>query len=360
MDIDWTKSMSQTYHFYKVNPKTWMDEKKLENFESAQITYDSNDETICHASLTGEIIEDEFYIRIYLVCVQFGYTYKFPLGTFLVMSQASGYDGKRFSYSTNAYSPLIELKEKYPPIGYSMVCRKNEVLTNVLKILSGHIRAPVIQNINTSISDSEEFVFTAEFDDTWLTYIISILQSINYHLGITAKGEVYVEPDITNINAAKPVWTYNDDEVSILLPDITNEYDIYGVPNVVELLHSNAITNYFVRAVNDDPDSKTSTVSRGREIVYRTNTDEGYILSEEQVQKLALSILKKQSEVEHVLEYSHAYCPVRIGDGIMMNYRKSGYRNIKAFVTSQIIDCKSGCTVTETAKYTTYLWKGGN
>lgn len=358
MGIDWSKSMVQTYQFFKVNPNTWMDEKKLENFESASVAFDSNDETICSGSLTGEIIDDEFYIRIYLICTQFGYVYKFPLATLLVMSQLSGYNGRRYQYSVNAYSPLIELKEKYPPIGYSMICRKNEVLGNVLKILAEHLRAPVITTITTPVLSTDEFIFTAEFDDTWLSYIISILSSIGYHLGVNAKGEVYLSPDIINVNAVKSVYTYTDDNSSILLPDISDEYDIYGIPNVVELLHSNPNNNYFVRIVNKDPDSKTSTISRGREIVYRANTDEGYILSKDQVQNLAVNILKKKSEVEHIIEYKHGYNPVTLGDGITMNYTRSGYRHQKAVVISQIIECKNGCVVTEKAKYSSYLWRG--
>lgn len=53
----------------------------------------------------------------------------------------------------------------------------------------------------------------------------------------------------------QPVWTYTDDNSSILYPDMSVEHDIYGIPNVVEVYYSGSHDNYFARVVNDDPNS---------------------------------------------------------------------------------------------------------
>ena len=71
----------------------------------------------------------------------------------------------------------------------------------------------------------------------------------------------------------------------------------------------------------------------------------------------AEKLLRNLSNVEHELTYSHGYCPVRLGDCVLLNYERAGLRNIRAKVIKQEIDCTTGCKVNETAIYTTQLWR---
>ena len=41
-------------------------------------------------------------------------------------------------------------------------------------------------------------------------------------------------------DALQPVWTFDDGNSSILYPDMDDEMDLYGIPNVVEVMCSNA------------------------------------------------------------------------------------------------------------------------
>lgn len=118
LGIDWTASMQQSFEFYKVNPINWYDDTLIENITSATIERDSGDETIVHATIDGENLLGEFYIRIYLIAIQNKIKYRYPLGTFLVQTAAFKFNGKNSVNSVDAYSPLIELKEKMPPIGF--------------------------------------------------------------------------------------------------------------------------------------------------------------------------------------------------------------------------------------------------
>ena len=36
---DWTRSMEQTYEFYKVNPDTWQDNQRLDNIISCKLSH---------------------------------------------------------------------------------------------------------------------------------------------------------------------------------------------------------------------------------------------------------------------------------------------------------------------------------
>ena len=66
--------------------------------------------------------------------------------------------------------------------------------------------------------------------------------------------------------------------------------------------------------------------------------------------------LRNKSSLEYTLSYSHGYNPVRPGDCVLFDYKRSGFANVKAKVISQSIECSAGCTVQETAVYTTNLW----
>ena len=80
---DWSKSMTQTFEYYTVNPNTWKDVDLLTNVKSATISRDSTAETLGSANFDIDDEIGECYIRAYLKVVQNGITERIPLGTFL-------------------------------------------------------------------------------------------------------------------------------------------------------------------------------------------------------------------------------------------------------------------------------------
>jgi hypothetical protein len=136
------------------------------------------------------------------------------------------------------------------------------------------------------------------------------------------------------------------------------DHDLYGIPNVVEVIYSNGHDSYYARAVNNDPNSPISTVSRGREIIYRV-TDPDLLGNplEYQIQEYANQLLRELSSIEYTITYTHGYCPVRVGDCVRINYSRAGITDVKAKVISQSIKCEPGCPVTEKAVFTTKLWR---
>ena len=114
---DWLSSMQQTFEYYTVDPKTWANVKLIDNVKSCTITRDADTETL--GSATFDIIESlgESYIRAYLVIIQNGVKERHPLGTFLIQTPSSSFDGKIRSVTMDAYTPLLELKENPPPLG---------------------------------------------------------------------------------------------------------------------------------------------------------------------------------------------------------------------------------------------------
>lgn len=199
--------------------------------------------------------------------------------------------------------------------------------------------------------------FVADPEDTVLTFLTDLLTNDKKKFGLDELGRILFVQD-QELESLRPIWTYDDGNSSILYPDITLERDLYGIPNVVEVVCAAGSNIYEVRVVNDDPNSPVSTVNRGREIIYRT-TDPGFtgIPSKTQVTEYAEQLLKELSTLEYSITYTHAYCPVKIGDCVRLNYKRAGLTNIKAKVVSQSIDCSPGCPVTEKAVFTSRLWR---
>jgi hypothetical protein len=296
---------------------------------------------------------DECYIRAYLVVNQNGYTDKIPLGTVLVQTPSIRFDGKKKSMSMDAYTPLIELKSTVPPIGYSIL-EKSNTMGVAANLCRENMRAPVVPiTVDTELPSD----FVSNLDDTWLSFLTDLIFNAKYRFGLDELGRVIFEPE-QDTASLRSVWTYNDDNSSILYPDITNERDLYGIPNVVEVVYSTGVGYMFSRIVNDDENSPVSTVSRGREVVYRENNPNfAGVPSQEYIDNYATQLLRNLSCLEHTITYKHSYCPVRIGDCVTLNYKRSGISNIKAKVISQSIKCETGCPVEETAVYTTKLWR---
>lgn len=346
--IDWTASMQQTFKYYNVDEATWCDSSEINTITSCSISRDMEKDTLGSASIecTGQL--NESYIRIYLEAIQNGTTYKFPLGTFLTQTVPTNFNGKVNKVSIEAYTPLIELAEKMPPIGYT-ISKDTEAMEIISTLCDENLRAPVVI---TKSSDILGVNYTADIQDTWLTYLRSALTSLDYEFMLDEMGRViFNKPQ--NISGVNPVWTYSDDNSSILIPEISVNRDLYGIPNTVEVVYG----GQYAKVVNDDENSPTSTINRGRTILLRI-TDPNIIgaVTQETVLKYAKNALQKASSLEYTITYSHGYCPVRLGDIVRLNYSRAGLNNITAKVTSQSIECRPGCLVTETATFTTGLW----
>lgn len=351
--IDWTASMQQSFEYYTVDPNTWKDVKLLDNVKSCTISRDSQAETLGSASIDITESVGECYIRVYLVAIQNGVTYKNPLGTFLVQTPSSSFDGKIRNVSMDTYTPLLELKENPPPIGYSILKDEN-IMQHAYLITREHARAPVIM---TDCSTTLFSDFVANTNDTWLSFLTDLIANAKYTFGLDEMGRILYLPK-QDTASLQPVWTYDDGNSSILYPDLTMDQDLYGVPNVVEVVYSNGNSHYYAKAVNEDENSPISVMNRGREILHRiTNPDLLGDPTESQIKEYAEQTLRELSTLEYTISYKHGYCPVRIGDCVRLDYNRAGLKNVKAKVISQSIKCEAGCPVEEKAVFTIKLWR---
>lgn len=351
---DWLSSMEQTFEYFIVDPATWKDVRQIDYVKTSTINRDAAAETLGSATIdiTGSI--GECYIRIYLVTIQNGVRERHPLATVLVQTPSYSFDGRVKTETLDAYTPLLELKENPPPLGYSILKGAN-IMDNVYHIVRDNARAPVVKVTNTKDLFND---FVADTNDTWLSFTSDLMANAKYKFSLDELGRILFSPD-QKTASLQPVWTYNDDNSSILYPSISVDQDLYNIPNAVEVIYSSGGEFYYAKVINDDSNSPTSTINRGREILHRV-TDPSMIgnPTNNQIQEYARQLLRELSTLEHTVTYTHGYCPVRLGDCVRLNYARAGLVDIKAKVISQTIKCEPGCPVTEKAVFTTKLWEG--
>lgn len=351
---DWTRSMQQTFEYYEVDPGTWKDKARIDHVTASSIERNLEDETLGSASIDCPDDLTDKYVRQYLITVQDGIKERFVLGTHLYQSPSMSFDGKTKSSSQTGYTSLIELNDDIPPVGYPVKSGSNVMQTVSMKA-NEIVRAPVTPCIH-DISLTTDFI--AETDDTWLTFLADLAQVADYRFVEEPSGRISFAPNTKLVKMA-PVWEFNDDNSSILYPDISIDRDLYGVPNVVEVIYSPSDgESMYAEAINDDPSSITSTVRRGRRIVHReTDPSIPNGSNETQLKEYAENLLSQLSEIEYSIKFSHGYCPVTIGDCVRLNYTRAGLIGVNAKIMSQSIKCEPGCRVEATAIFTKKLWR---
>lgn len=348
---DWTQSMQQQFEYYIVDPGTWKDVSLINNVKSCAISRDADAETLGSATINVTESIGECYVRIYLVTIQNGVSEKHSLGTFLVQTPTSSFNGKVRDVSMDAYTPLLELKENQPPLGYSLLEGDN-IMLKAYQIVRERARAPVVEAKCTTNLFSD---FVADPSETWLSFLMDLIANAKYTFDLDEMGRILFNPK-QDTSSLQPIWTYNDDNSSILYPDVSMDHDLYGIPNVVEVVYSNGSDSYYAKVINDDVNSPISTVNRGREIIHRVTDPDLGNPTENQIHEYAEQLLRDLSTLEYTISYTHGYCPVRLGDCVRLNYTRAGLSGIKAKVISQSIKCEPGCPVTEKAVFTAKLW----
>lgn len=352
--VDWTKSMQQTFEYYIVDPYTWSDVRRVDKVKSCSITRDLGVQTLGSASLDCDEDLNDKYVRVYLIARQGDEIEKVPLGTHLYQSPSTSFDGKRQSINHDGYTPLIEMTEKQMPVGFTGREEQN-VLDLAYQILTdGSLRAPVIRGSDSTTLTGD---FLADISESRLSFVSDLLILAKYSLGLDELGKIIFSPD-RKLDSMQPVWSFTDDNSSILYPDLTMTRDIFGIPNRIEVIYSPNEGGPMTSVLeNTDDASIVSRQARGRWITYReTDPNIASGISQDQLDAYTRKRLEDLSTVDFEVSYRHAYCPVRLGDCVRLNYVKAGLISTRAKVIKQDIECVPGCPVRETAVFTKKLW----
>lgn len=354
--LDWSRSMALEWSWYRFDPNTWQVAAPLDNIVSASITCDAETDTVVSASIEmdGAWPGEEFWVRAYLDAEQGGVREHVCVATLLCQTPTRDLTSTFGTLHIDAYSPLRELADEYAGFGWTAP-QGAPALATAASVAREYGRAPVECPVGADVLND---AWVAGDSDTALTVERVIAAKAGYEVTCDPWGRNVIRPT-QRVASLSPVATIGDDAVTgILLPPITDSTDIYGVPNVIEVVHSEDAYVVIGTAVNDDPDSQLSTVRRGRRVVQRVLNPEqlGPGCTQYTADLLARSMLADASAVTRTLEYDRGFDPrIGIGDCVRIEFAQHDFI-AQGVVVRQDITCDTGATVHETVRVIERMW----
>lgn len=328
----WSESFTSAYYATIVDVKSWRDISRLE-ITGGSISR-SVDELMESADIDiTEVPKGEKWIRIWLEAKQGG-TETVPLFTGLMSAPKRDIDGRRESYAVECYSVLKPIDDILTERGFYI---PSEVSApNAVERLLNKGVAPVEVADATLPTLTEAII--AEDGETCLTMAKRILDAINWRIRISGDGTIRIEPNNNNV-----VMTIGTREADVIEMSLTDEYDWYSCPNVLRAISGDLIAI----ARDDNPQSKLSTVSRGREIWAEESS---VILSNnESLSAYANRRLKELQSPARMISYSRRYYPnITVGSVLHINYPEINIDGDFCII-SQTLELSFGCTTKEEA-----------
>lgn len=187
----------------------------------------------------------------------------YPLGVFLMSSPQRQAQGGAVKRTVECYDKMQILNDDRFDMRYTVPAGMSYTAAVANIVLSAGINM-----VNIAPSQLET-VTALEFPigTSKLAACNELLAAINYYplyadsYGVV-RSKAYELPDGRSIDAF-----YATDKASIIQPGAQEELDIFGAPNKIVRYLENAERQFMISSVtNDDPNSKLSTVSRGRVI----------------------------------------------------------------------------------------------
>lgn len=198
---------------------------------------------------------------------------EFPLGVLLLTSpkRKAGSTGSILR-DVEAYDQLRVLADDSYEDRYTVTAGTNYI-TAVKTVLDS---AGITSNFQNLTATDKTLPADRDWDpDTSKLQIINdLLGAINYRsLWFDEAGIAVAVPYVSPAVRASE-YTYRDDQDSVILPGVEHELDLFDIPNkwVVFVSEADRPSLKSVRT-NSNPDSPTSTVSRGRNIPKRIQVE---------------------------------------------------------------------------------------
>lgn len=241
-------------------------------------------------------------------------------GTYLVSTPSSTYRGAIEEGTTDLYSVLQVLAEDYFEEPFVLGAGATVVTAAANIVVSAGL--PVVAS-PSDVQIAGDIVFDS--DDSKLEIVNSLLEMAGFaSADCDGYGRVLFRPCGGDLQA--PRWSLADDATCLFRSGITHEFDVFSVPNVVVVGCKSSGEDDVAPgiAVNDDPGSPFSTVSRGRRIVLHETVSN--VADHDALQAKAERTLLEKMALADDYEVAHSYIPLNMGEVCALRYDKAGVR----------------------------------
>lgn len=273
------------------------------------------------------------------------------LGVYIPETPQKTSGGRLPRVKIECYDVTIALKEDSltERLFFAAGTKYIDAVTTVL--ISTGINMAQITPSDKLLTTDREF----EIGTTKLSICNTLLAEINYNpVRSDALGAIVIAPyKRPTMSEVKRI--YRADEMSIIAPEVTQEIDLYGVPNVFIAKVSNPDMDADLVSiyVNDNPASQLSTVRRGRRIVSEVYQPDA-IASQEDLNDYIGRIAFEASQTFHSATIKTQLLPdVAVGDIIMTEHPELA--GVFEIINLQI-DLKPGGGMTQDIRRLVSAW----
>lgn len=350
MAIDWAAGMRQEFDFFDVDQDTWADADRLDLVSTCTINRDRSTPTLESGSLevgSRGWLGEERVVRAYMTATQGGESERVCVATLAFQGMRSERDGTTRKHVADGYGLLQDMAQDSPPYGF---CVSGDPSDAVGLIVAQSCRAPYVGYEGLA---SVGRVW-AQDGDSWLDLANAVAERAGCMVTSDELGRVVLAPS-QELAALRPSWTYGTDDC-IVTPHVTYETDVFDIPNWCEVVVEDGARTVVGHAENADPASPTSTVRRRHRVPLVLRNPDGLApdCTQAQANAYARQALADASVVTRTWEYTHAWCPVRVGDCVTIDLG-DGTPTL-ARVESQDVTLKVGVEVAEVATSTERTW----
>lgn len=340
--MDWRQGYVSTFRLYSVNQSTWGDGDEIEGFVSASITKDEGSSLIEDADITIDGQPIKGYVRIVLEANNNSSLARENLGTFLVTSPKKSINGEHVTIQLECYSVLKPAADKILPPGWFFP-EGGDPIAGASELLADSLKCPVEPAESDIQTDAPK---VAESNESALSFAICLLEDTGYYISIDGRGRVTIKEKTDNISAV-----FDIKENDVLMPELTDESDIFDIPNILRVTDSNG---KYETIYNTDEQSDTSIESVGWE---KWSSEQLTLDVGETLLGKGIERMEELSKSVRKISYSREFNPdVRVNDAVLFLLPRQGI--VGSFrVTSQSLEIGKGVKVSEIAELISDNWR---
>ncbi len=330
--MEWSLGYKASYHACMVDPVTWADRDRLDILSGSISRTNSGLRESADISCIDYPHGSDKWIRIWMDAEQNGSHEHIALFTGLTSAPERNIDGITEEMDLQCYSTLKPAQDVYLPRGW--YAAKGFIGAEIIHDLLDIGPAPVAYE-EGSPRLSQHII--AEDGETRLSMAYKVLEAINWRIRIEGTGEIRIEPQ-----ASEPSAIYSALGNDQIEPKVTVKNDWFDCPNVFRAVTESGTET----AIDEDPSSMLSTISRGREI-WKEETSVK-LNDGESLLAYARRKLRELQSIATEISYSRSYDPqVHVTDYIRLNYPAQNLSGVFVVESQKITLDHSGTTAEE-------------
>lgn len=294
-----------TFYAVVIDPLSWTEQSRLE-LKSGSVKREKDGlRQTGDFDVTDFDQTEEAWIRVYMDARQDDNVSHNALFTGIVSAPEKKIEGAAVTRPLECYSVLKPCEDIVLERGWYAGAGENGAA--VLRKLLNVTPAPIeVEADAPALSD----YIVAEDGETALSMTDKVLDAMSWRLIIAGDGTIHIGAKPT-----EPAAVFSATGADVIETSLSIKRDWFSCPNVFRATSGNLIAV----ARDDDPESRLSTVARGREIMMAE--DNVTLSSDEGIAEYAARRLKEEQQVAESAEYSRRYVPdLNIGDIVKLAY----------------------------------------